>query len=585
MKQFFTYVAATVVGLIIATVISAIASMFMLVVMLVMSESAATPNIGQHSILKLDLSGTLSERHQGMTLVQQMQGNKDQSKGLDDIVASIRYASNDDRIEGIYIDCNGMSGGIASLQYIRQTLADFKKSGKWIAAYGDAYTQGNYYIASLADSIWLNPMGAVEVTGMGGRFMFFKGLLDKLGIEMQVLKVGTYKSAVEPYVLTAPSEANIKQTREYITPIWQNVAGDIAEARGVELEVVNSWADSVLMTQNPHTFPKRNIVTGLLYRHEAESMLKEMSGIDNDDNLRFVTPVEYMKTVKPHRYGNKIALLYAEGEIVDNGENGIVGADMAPMIMDLAENDDIDALVLRVNSPGGSAFASEQIWEALQQFKALTGKPFYVSMGDVAASGGYYISCGADRIYAEPLTLTGSIGIFGLIPNAQKLLNDKLGVHTATVATNTGTFPELFKPMPAPQREAMQGYVNRGYKLFAERCAAGRHLPVDSIYAIAQGRVWDGASAHEIGLVDKMGGLQLAISDMAAELDAADDYRVVPYPDNSDNIWAQVRSLRKNIETRIVSKQLGAAADYYFKLRAVAEMSPLQCRMEIMMME
>ena len=323
--------------MIIATVISAIASMFMLVVMLVMSESAATPNIGQHSILKLDLSGTLSERHQGMTLVQQMQGNKDQSKGLDDIVASIRYASNDDRIEGIYIDCNGMSGGIASLQYIRQTLADFKKSGKWIAAYGDAYTQGNYYIASLADSIWLNPMGAVEVTGMGGRFMFFKGLLDKLGIEMQVLKVGTYKSAVEPYVLTAPSEANIKQTREYITPIWQNVAGDIAEARGVELEVVNSWADSVLMTQNPHTFPKRNIVTGLLYRHEAESMLKEMSGIDNDDNLRFVTPVEYMKTVKPHRYGNKIALLYAEGEIVDNGENGIVGADMAPMIMDLAE--------------------------------------------------------------------------------------------------------------------------------------------------------------------------------------------------------------------------------------------------------
>lgn len=583
MKQFFTYVAATVVGLIIATVISAIASMFMLVVMLVMSESAATPNIGQHSILKLDLSGTLSERHQGMTLVQQMQGNKDQSKGLDDIVASIRYASNDDRIEGIYIDCNGMSGGIASLQYIRQTLADFKKSGKWIVAYGDAYTQGNYYIASLADSIWLNPMGAVEVTGMGGRFMFFKGLLDKLGIEMQVLKVGTYKSAVEPYVLTAPSEANIKQTREYITPIWQNVAGDIAEARGVELEVVNSWADSVLMTQNPHTFPERNIVTGLLYRHEAESMLKEMSGIDNDDNLRFVTPVEYMKTVKPHRYGNKIALLYAEGEIVDNGENGIVGADMAPMIMDLAENDDIDALVLRVNSPGGSAFASEQIWEALQQFKA-KGKPFYVSMGDVAASGGYYISCGADKIFCQPTTITGSIGIFGLIPNVKGFMSDKLGVTTSLVATNPNSAISVFEPMTPFQKNRMQAMIERGYETFIGRCAEGRHVTPDSINAIGQGRVWDGQTALKIGLVDELGNLEQCIEALAMDNEWV-NYQIEVYPDANLSWWEKALLESAQVKNSIVKNELGDAYPYYNAVKRVKEMSPVQCLAPELVME
>lgn len=576
MKQFFTYVAATVVGLIIATAISTILSIVMLVVMVAMSESAATPQIRDHSVLKLDLSGTLSERHQGMTFVQQLQGFEDKSKGLDDIITSIRHAANDDKIEGIYIDCNGMSGGIASLQYIRQNLEEFKKSGKWIAAYGDSYTQGNYYIASLADSLWLNPMGAVEVSGLGGQFLFFKGLLDKLGIEMQVLKVGTFKSAVEPYVLTAPSEANIRQTREYITPIWKILSGDIAVSRGVDPETVNMWADSLLMTDDPATFPARKVVTGLCYRHQAEEALKTMCGLDADDDLRFVTPDEYARTITPEREGKKIALLYAEGDIVDDGDEGIVGADMAPMIIELAEDDDIDALVLRVNSPGGSAFASEQIWEALQQFKA-KGKPFYVSMGDVAASGGYYISCGADKIFCQPTTITGSIGIFGLIPNVKGLMTDKIGITSSLVSTNPNSAITILEPMTPFQKSRMQAMIERGYKTFIDRCSKGRHVTPDSINAIGQGRVWDGQTALRIGLVDELGNLDQCIEAMALDNDW-EQYQVEVYPDANLSWWEKALLESAQVKSMIVRNELGDAYPFYKAVRRVKEMNPVQCR-------
>lgn len=576
MKQFFTYVAATVVGLIIATVISTVLSIVMLVMIAVMSESAATPQIKEHSVLKLDLSGVLSERHKGMTFIQQLQDFEDKSKGLDDIVASIRHAATDDRIEGIYIDCNGMSGGIASLQYIRQNLEEFKKSGKWIAAYGDSYTQGNYYIASLADSLWLNPMGAVEISGLGGRFMFFKGLLDKLGVEMQVLKVGTFKSAVEPYVLTAPSEANIKQTREYITPIWKVLSGEIAASRGVDSETVNLWADSLLMTVDPAALPERKVVTGLLYRHQAEEALKAMCGLDSDDDLRCVAPAEYVRTITPETEGKKIALLYAEGDIVDQGDEGIVGADMAPMILKLAEDDDIDALVLRVNSPGGSAFASEQIWEALQQFKA-KDKPFYVSMGDVAASGGYYISCGADKIFCQPTTITGSIGIFGLIPNVKGLMNEKIGITTSLVATNPNSDITVFEPMTPFQKNRMQAMIERGYKTFIDRCAKGRHVTPDSINAIGQGRVWDGQTAQRIGLVDELGNLDQCIEALALDNDW-EKYRIEVYPDANLSWWEKALLESTQIKSMIVRSELGDAYPYYKAVKRVKEMNPVQCR-------
>lgn len=576
MKQFFTYVAATVVGVLITSIITTVLSLVMFVmIMAVFGASSAAPKIDYHSILKIDMSGTLSDRHHGMTFVQQVQGEKDQSKGLDDIIASIRAAADDNKIEGIYLDCSDMSGGIASFQYIRQALTDFKKSGKWVAAYGDNYTQGNYYIASLADSLWLNPMGAVEVSGLGGEMMFFKGLLDKLGVEVQVLKVGSYKSAAEPFILTAPSEESVKQTREYITPIWHIMSQAIAESRDVSAEVVNTWADSMLMTQDPETFARRHVISDLLYRHEAEERLKMMSGIDSDDELRFVSPVQYARTIKPRHSGKKIALLYAEGDIVDEGNEGIVGADMAPLILKLAENDDIDALVLRVNSPGGSAFASEQIWEALQQFKA-KDKPFYVSMGDVAASGGYYISCGADKIFCQPTTITGSIGILGLIPNIKGLLNDKLGITTASVSTNPNSQLTILNPMSPLQKARMQKMIERGYKTFVERCAKGRRLSTDSIDAIGQGRVWDGATALKIGLVDRLGNLDQCIEAMAAD-NGWTDYQIEVYPDANLSWWEKMISESAQMKTIMLRKELGDAYPIYMSVKRVKEMNPIQC--------
>lgn len=588
MKNFWTGFLGALTGAWLAIVLSFFTFLvFISVIVAANSSESSSKKLKKDTFLHLDMSGAVVDRSQPSSLLEGLYGTAENSISLEDLQTAIEAAKTDDNIRGIYLECNGISAGLAQTQAILDAFASFRESGKPIYAYSDNYAQGDYILACGADSIFLNPVGMVDVHGLSSTILYFKDLLDKLGVEVQVVKVGTYKSAVEPFLLNDISDANREQTLHFLTRIWDNLTSTIAKSRGVSPDSVNAWANSFTFAKSAETYVSDRIVDRLLYRHELDSLLigdtdmkkPRLVGLDDYCNT------SAFKKLSDTKGSKTIAVLYALGDITEDGDDGIASSRLVPQILDLAKKDDIDGLILRVNSGGGSAFASEQIWEALQQFKKLTGKPFYVSMGDMAASGGYYISCGADRIYAEPLTLTGSIGIFGLIPNAQKLLNDKLGVHTATVATNSGNFPGFFKAMPQPQRDAMQSYVNRGYKLFAERCAAGRHMPVDSIYAIAEGRVWDGTSAHEIGLVDKMGGLQLAISDMAAELDATDDCRIVAYPDNSDNIWAQMRTLRKSLESRIISHELGAAADYYYKLRALSEMSPLQCRMEVMMIQ
>ncbi|MCM1020791.1 MAG: signal peptide peptidase SppA [Muribaculum sp.] len=583
MKQFFTYVAASVVGVLIVVIITTVLSMIMTTIMFVSFAVGDTPEVKEHSILKIELSGILSERHQGMTLMQQMRGYKDNSKGLDDIVASIKNAANDSKIEGIYLDCKGMDGGTASLEYMRQTLADFKKSGKWIVAYGDDYNQDNYYLASLADSIWLNPMGAVDISGMGGAMVFFKGLLDKIGVEMQVLKVGTYKSAVEPYILDSPSEASVKQTREYITPLWKVVKEGIASSRNVEPSVVDQWADSLIFTDEATTYVGRNIVSELIYRHQAEEKLKQMTGVDAGDDLRFISPENYVKTINSKSSENKIALLYAEGEIFDAGDQGIVSEKMVTTILKLANDDDVDALVLRVNSPGGSAFASEQIWEALQQFKA-KGKPFYVSMGDMAASGGYYISCGADKIFCQPTTLTGSIGIFGMIPNIKGLLNNHLGITATMVSTNPNTDLTYLEPMTPFQRSRMQKMIENGYKTFVDRCAQGRHISADSINAIGQGRVWDGTTALNIGLVDQLGNLDQCIETLALDKGWS-SYEIAVYPDANKSWWEKILDEELDIQNMLVRNELGEAYPIYKAIQRVKNMNRIQCLAPELIME
>lgn len=584
MKQFLIYVLATIVGIFITMMVATVGMFLMSLMMMFAGMASPAPKVPSHSILHISLDGPVEERVQGRSLMDEIQGMGDNAIALNDIIKSIDNAASDSKIEGIYLDCMGGGGGAATMAYLRDALERFKDSGKWIVAYGDAYTQSNYYLASVADSVWLNPQGVVDIHGLGGTLPFYKGLLDKLGVEMQVIKVGTYKSAVEPYILTAPSEANKEQIKGYITPIWNYFCEGIGTSRGVGSEAVNQWADSLLMTRSQEYLLRDGVVTSLLYRHEAEDWMKEQTGkTGKDDRLGLVPVSKYVKTIKPKKSSNNIAVLYAVGDIVDRGNEGIVGEKMAPLILDLAEDDDVDALVLRVNSGGGSAFASEQIWEALEQFKA-TGKTFYVSMGDVAASGGYYISCGADRIYCQPVTITGSIGIFGLIPSIKGLLTDKLGVNVATVATNPEANIGIIDPMTPLQRASMQAMIDRGYETFVGRCAAGRDLPVDSIKAIAEGRVWDGQTALRIGLVDQLGDLDRCIADLAEEC-GFDDYKITEYPEPRGEWWEEILLSSTTIKERIIKSELGDAYPYYNMMKKMERLEHVQCRMEEVVIE
>lgn len=577
MKQFFTYVLATIAGIWITAIIAIIGTIMMAVAMAMSGMASSEPSISSHSILHLDLNGTIAERLEGRTIIDRIYGVGENQLSLKDIVNSIRNAKDDSKIDGIFIDCNGASGGSATMAYIREALAEFKESGKWIVAYGDSYTQSDYFLASMADSLWVNPVGFVDIHGIGGSLMFYKGLLDKLDIDVQVIKVGTYKSAVEPYILTQPSEANVKQVKEYITPIWNYISENIALSRQVTAGIVNQWADSILTTVDTSLLPSMNVATSLRYRHEAEEWMKEQTDRKKDQNLRLVTPSEYARTIKETKSSTHIAVLYASGDIVDNGDEGIVGNKMAPLIIELANDKKIDALVLRVNSGGGSAFASEQIWEALEQFKA-TGKPFYVSMGDVAASGGYYISCGADKIYCQPVTITGSIGIFGLIPSIKGFLNNKVGITTAEIMTNPNANIGIINPMTPFQRAAMQRMIDRGYETFTSRCAEGRGMSVDSIKAIAEGRVWDGVTAKRIGLVDELGNLDQCIKDLATA-NGYLKYEISEYPRSDKKWWEEIIDEGTSIKQELVKKELGEAAPYYEELKKITEMEHIQCRM------
>lgn len=583
MKQFFTYVLATIAGIWITAIIAIIGSILMAIIMMAAGMSSSTPSISSHSILHINLDGVIEERLEGRSIMDRLYGVGEDQLSLKDIVKSIRHAKDDSKIDGIFIDCKGGTGGSATIAYIREALTDFKESGKWVVAYGDAYSQQNYFVATAADSLWVNPVGLVDVHGVGGSLTFYKGLLDKLDVEVQVIKVGTYKSAVEPFILTEPSEANRQQIRSYITPIWNYITENIASSRGVSTASVNQWADSILITCDPKLLPGMGVATSLRYRHEAEEWMKEQTDRDKDENLRLVSPSTYVSTIKDKKSSTRIAVLYATGDIVDNGNEGIVGNKMAPLILDLANDKKVDALVLRVNSGGGSAFASEQIWEALEQFKA-TGKPFYVSMGDVAASGGYYISCGADKIYCQPVTITGSIGIFGMIPSIKGFLNDKLGITTADIMTNPNANIGIINPMTPIQRAAMQKMIDRGYETFTSRCAEGRNMPIDSIKAIAEGRVWDGVTAKRIGLVDELGNLDDCIADLATA-NGYLKYELVEYPRTNKEWWEEILDEGASIKQAMIRKELGAAAPYYDAVKKISKMEHVQCRMQEVVIE
>ena len=531
MKDFLKFTLATVTGIIVSSVVLFFISI--LVVFSMVSSSESETQVRKNSVMMLDLNGTLAERSQENPLDILM---KDDYKtyGLDDVLSSIRKAKENENIKGIYIQANSLSAGYASLEEIRHALKDFKESGKFIVAYGDSYTQSLYYLSSIADKVMLNPQGMLEWRGLAATPMFFKDLLEKIGVEMQVFKVGTYKSAVEPFIATEMSPANREQVNVYLSSVWGQITGDIAESRNLSVEALNKEADRMLMFYPAEESVKNGLVDTLIYKNDVRDYLKTLVGIDKDDDMPVLgiqDMVNVKKNVPKDKSGNVIAVYYASGEI-DGGssastEEGINSEKVIRDLRKLKDDENVKAVVLRVNSPGGSAYGSEQIWYAVEQLKK--EKPVIVSMGDYAASGGYYIACNADTIVAEPTTLTGSIGIFGMMPNA-KGLTEKLGLNFDIVKTNPyADFGNLTRPMNDGEKGLMQMYVNNGYKLFLTRCSDGRGISMEELDKIAQGRVWTGSTAKELGLVDELGGLDKAL-EIAVAKAGVDTYTVMNYP-------------------------------------------------------
>ena len=589
MKKFLLIVCGSFVGTTIALMVFLLTSIVFSIAMMSMSSiGKSSTSVQKNSILYLDLSGEITEREGGgeMSMLDMMQGSTTSSTGLNTLLSAINKAKTDKKIEGIYIKCEGSSAAPATRFELRKALKDFKKSGKWIYAYGnEGIDQGDYYLASVADSIFINPVGAVDVHGMASAIPYFKKVLDKVGVEMQVIRVGTFKSAVEPYMLEDISEANRLQTEHYLGSIWHNMRDSMAADRKIDIAKFDQMTDSMLVTMEPDSLVKNKIIDGVCYPNEMEARLKALTKLDKDDDLRFVNPADYATDIEEAASGDHIAVLYAEGEIVQTAEggpmssSGIVGEDMVEQIKKLQDDDKVKGLVLRVNSPGGSAFASEQIWKALEDFKA-TGKPFAVSMSDYAASGGYYISSGAQRVFAEPTTITGSIGIFGMIPCYEELAENKVGIHMAVVKTNENSdFGIMTKRMTPSQQNAMQQMINRGYDLFTKRCAQGRHVTQDSIKQIAEGRVWDGMTALKIGLVDELGDLQAAINWVSQKAGMKKDVKTQNYPALSTDWRAMLNQMMASQYELKLQGEMGMLYEWHKELQKIGRRDHILCLM------
>ena len=501
-----------------------------------MMGSETTTKLEENTIYRIDLKGTLveqaGEENPFDALFAEIYGQSSTTVGLDELLSNIALAKDNDKILGIYLKGGSLSAGPASAKAIRDALLDFKQSGKFIIAYSDSYTQTNYYIASVADKIFFNPVGSLAWDGLTAQKEYYTRLFEKLGIEMQILKVGTFKSAVEPYFRTSMSDADRKQTEQYLGGIWSEMKAAVGQSRQITAEQLHTYADECMSLQPQEKYLTYNFVDSLVYVQEMDSILRIYAGTKDYKQLSTGKMSGVERTTIDAE--DKVVILYAEGGIVDEGTDGIVEGDMLKNIKTIYKDDDVKAVVFRVNSPGGSADASEQIWHAMKMLQD-KGVPVVVSMGDYAASGGYYISCNADYIYAEPTTLTGSIGIFGTVPNINKL-REKVGLDIDGVSTNKHSalnVNAIYKGMNPQEMALMQNMVERGYDLFTRRCADGRGMSQDAIKAIGEGRVWLGKDAVEIGLVDSLGNINDAVK-KAVELAELGEYQLVTYPEKKD---------------------------------------------------
>lgn len=585
MKQFWLNVLATFVGIMAVGAFSCI--MFFVMLIAVLASGEDTPTVSDNSVLKISLSGSITDQAPADNPIASIFGSNGatEAQGLDVLISAIQVAKDNNNIKGIYIEGGALQSDYATNEELRRALLDFKKSKKWIIAYADSYTQGAYYIASVADKVFLNPSGLLDWHGIAHQSTFYTGLMEKLGVKAQVFKVGTFKSAVEPFTLKQMSEANRLQMSVLIGGLWKDICASVGASRNISSDSLNAYADRYLALADAQDYKNLKLVDELTYIDQVREQLHQRAGED----FSMVDPGTLAALEQPQGAEN-IAVYYASGNIVDvagtgalmGGDDEIVGDKVVSDLDALAKNDDIKAVVLRINSGGGSAYASEQMWRAIQLLKQK--KPVVISMGGVAASGGYYMACGSNRIFADPTTITGSIGIFAMIPEASGLLTQKLGLNFDVVKTNRASdFGARGLKIDEMGGAALQKHVNHGYTLFLKRVAdgrtaAGHKMTAADVDKIGQGRVWTGRKALEIGLVDQLGNLNEAVS-YAAKLAKVQDYGVASYPAAAswfDRFKSDVNS--DNYMERQLRTTLGEYYEPLQMLRQVEQHNYMQAR-------
>ncbi|MCI7198503.1 MAG: signal peptide peptidase SppA [Prevotella sp.] len=584
MKDFIKNVLATMVGMFGFFIVMGVIGMMSIIGMI--ASGNAAQNVEKNSVFVLNLSGTISEQGSENPL-SMFTGDNSLNSGLNDILSSIKKAKANDDIKGIYIEAGALAANYATLQEIRNALADFRKSGKWIVAYGDFYTQGAYYVASVANKVYINPKGIVDWHGIGAQTMFYKDFMAKFGVKWEVVKVGTFKSATETFTEEKMSDANRLQTKTFIDGTWRNVCDAVSKSRGISVDSLNSYADSYLALQATETLVKAKMVDGMMYGDQVKDAVKKMMKLEKDDDIAQLTLNDMLNVKDEKLEGSEIAVYYAEGDIVQDpkaatmfgNNNYIASRKVCKDLEDLMNDDDVKAVVVRINSGGGDAYASEQMWHQMSELRKV--KPVVVSMGDYAASGAYYMSAPASWIVAQPNTLTGSIGIFAVIPDLSGLVTTKLGVRFDEVKTNrNSTFGNLMaRPFNAEEKAMLQASVNRGYSLFRQRVADGRRLPVESVEKIAQGRVWLATDALNIKLVDQLGGIDDAVK-KAAELAKLKDYYTSDYPAAAswmDNLLNSMSSSGTYLDEQL-RQTLGDFYQPFTMLRSIDKREAIQAR-------
>ena len=584
MKQFFGAFFGSCLGILITgvvitlIVIASVASMFSDAINM-KKDNGYTAK--ENTVLKINLDGDIKDRS-----IENPFGDVDlgpfmpkETLGIGDIIESLKFAKTDKNIKGIYLEVSNPVAGFATLEEVRNALLDFKKSGKFIYTYSEGYSQKAYYLATTADKLYLNPEGGLEIKGLSSQMMFFKKMLEKTGVEVQIFRHGKFKSAIEPFMLDKMSEANRAQVETYLGSLWNHMVNGMAKSRGMSSKDINDMANNLLI-RSPQDAVKYKLVDELKYEDEVFSAIKKNIQIAETDKITFASLMDYTEANTNTKLSkNKIAVIYAVGEIESGeGDDEKIGSErIAKAIKDARLDKDVKAIVLRVNSPGGSALASDVIWR--ETVLAQKAKPFIVSMGDVAASGGYYISCAADRIFAQPNTITGSIGVFGMIPNAQKALSEKLGITIDTVNTNkhsdVGTILRGATPV---EYEYIQQSVEHIYDVFITKVATGRKTTKNNIDSIGQGRVWSGADAIKINLVDELGGINDAIA-YAAKQAKVSDYKLLELPKQKDPLQELLGNTKEEMETRSMKSNLGETYLYVKQIKNVLQMKGVQARL------